>query len=804
MAEGDGRLPVTGAAGAAKGGRWVGRPIRRVEDARHLTGRASFVDDIRRPGLLSIAFVRSPHGAARVTGVDAAPALETPGVRHVLTAADLPDLEPLVPRLDRPEFVAVEMPLLARDRVRHAGEPVALVVADTPHAAEDGAERVAVEYEPVAAVTSIDAALAGDAPAVHDEGNVLLDVDFHDDPDLDAALDEAALVLDETFDSARVTALPMEGRACLAEWDDRDQRLTLWTSTQVPHLVRTTVAALLRIPEHRLRVVAPDVGGGFGQKCVVAREEALTCVAARVAGGPVKWVEDRQENLVAGYQGHEQRFHVRAGFDGDGRIVGVAADILCDVGAYSTHPFTCGVEPLMAATELLGPYAVRRYRARARAVASNKAPMAPYRGVSRPQMVLAMERLLQKAALRLDLDPVEIRRRNLIPPDAFPWTGPAGLVIDRGSYHEALETCAEALDVEAFRERRRAARDEGRLLGLGIICFAERTGYGTEAFNQRRMTVTPGYDSALARMDPSGGVTVYVGTSGHGQGHLTTLAQVAADRLGLDPEDVEVRQSDTDATPYGWGTFASRSMVVGGGATHRATGALAGRLRRLAAHLLEAAPDDVELRGGRALVRGSADHGLAYSDLARVAYLEAQKLPEGEPPGLEELASFDPPGTFSNATHGCIVEIDPETGAVAIERYVVAEDCGVMINPAIVEGQVRGGVAQGIAAALYEELVYSEEGQLQTASLMDYLVPTAAEIPAVEILHLETPSEFSETGAKGMGEGGTMGAPACVATAVADAVAHLGIEVDRLPIRPDRLLADLRAARTTAEGSHRE
>src|SRR3954453_5043963 len=314
------------------------------------------------------------------------------------------------------------------------------------------------------------------------------------------------------------------------------------------------------------------------------------------------------------------------------------------------------------------------------------------------------------------------------------------------------------------------------------------------------MVVTPGYDSALARMDPSGGVTVYVGTSGHGQGHLTTLAQVAADRLAMDPEDVEVRQSDTDATPYGWGTFASRSAVVGGGATHRATGALAERLRRLAARLLEAAPQDVELRDGRAEVRGSPDRGLAFKDIARVAYLEAQKLPEGEEPGLEEHASFDPPGTFSNATHGCIVEVDPETGAVCIERYVVAEDCGVMINPAIVEGQVRGGVAQGIAAALYEELVYTEDGQLQTASLMDYLVPTAAEIPPIEILHLETPSEYSETGAKGMGEGGTMGAPACVATAVADAVAHLGIQIDRIPIRPDHLLAALKSA-ADREGS---
>ena len=781
-------------------GRWIGRALRRVEDPRHLTGTASFVDDIRRPGVLALAFTRSAQAAARVTGLETEAARGIDGVRAVLTASDLGDVAPLVPRLDRPDFVAVELPLLARDRVRHVGEPLAMVVADTPHAAEDGAERVVVDYEPGPAVSSIEAAIADDAPRVHDEGNVLLDAAFHDDSALDGLLEDAALVLEESFASARLSAVPLEGRACLAEWDDRDQRLTLWSSTQVPHLVRTTVAALLRLPEHRLRVIAPDVGGGFGHKCVFAREEALTCIAARRLGAPVKWIEDRQESLVAGFQGHEQRFHVRAGFDGEGRLLGVAADILCDVGAYSTHPFTCGVEPLMAATELLGPYAVRHYRARARAVATNKSPMAPYRGVSRPQMVLAMERLLQKAALRLDVDPVEIRRLNLIPPDAFPWTGPAGLVIDRGSYHEALDTCAGALDIAAFRERQGAAREEGRLLGLGLVCFAERSGYGTEAFNQRRMTVTPGYDTALARMDPSGGVTVYVGTSGHGQGHLTTLAQVAADQLGVDPARIEVRQSDTDATPYGWGTFASRTMVVGGGATKRATLALAERIRRLAGHLLEAASEDIELRDGRATVRGSPERGLSFADVGRVAYLEVQRLPPDEDPGLECQASFDPPGTFSNATHGCIVEIDPETGAVAIERYVVAEDCGVMINPAIVEGQVRGGVAQGIGAALYEELVYTEEGQLQTASLMDYLVPTAAEIPAVEILHLETPSEFSETGAKGMGEGGTMGAPACVATAVADAVAHLGIEIDRLPIRPDHVLAALHSGGRT-EGS---
>ncbi len=340
----------------------------------------------------------------------------------------------------------------------------------------------------------------------------------------------------------------------------------------------------------------------------------------------------------------------------------------------------------------------------------------------------------------------------------------------------------------AFRARQAREREAGRLVGLGFSCFAERTGYGTEAFNQRKMAVTPGYDTALVRMDPTAGVTVHVGTCSHGQGHMTTLAQVAADQLGVEPRDVEIRQGDTDATPYGWGTFASRSAVVSGGATQRACTLLAAKIKRIAAHLLEAAPEDLELTGGRINVAGSQDAGIALEEIARVAYLEAQRLPPGEEPGLETVASFDPPGTFSNAVHAAIVEVDPDTGAVAIERYVVIEDCGVMLNPAIVEGQVRGGVAQGIAAALYEELIYSEDGQLQTASLIDYLVPTAAEIPDLEIHHLETPSRASETGAKGMGEGGTMGAPACIASAVSDALAHQGVEIDWLPITPERLI----------------
>jgi len=778
-------------------GRWVGRSIRAVEHRRHLTGNGSFVDDLKRPGLRFLAFTRSPHPAAKVRGIDVDAARATPGVDAVLTAADLGDLAPLVPALARDDFTPVEMPMLARDRVRFVGEPVAMTVASTPHAAEDGAERVRVDYEEADPVASLEAALADGAPAVHDDapGNVLLDVQFADD-DVEPDFERAAAVVEATFRTGRVTAVPMEGRACLAEWDRREDRATLHTSTQVPHIVRTAVAAILRLPERRLRVVAPDVGGGFGQKCALAREEVLTLLAARAVGRPVKWTEDREENLVAGFQGHDQRYEARAAFDAEGRVQALDVDICCDVGAYSAHPFTCGVEPLMAATEMFAAYRGGRYRARTRAVATHKVPMAPYRGVSRPQIVLVVERLLQKAAHELGIDPVEIRRRNLLPDDAFPHETSTGLVIDRGSYRESLDLCARRLGYEELRERQRRAREEGRLLGIGFSCFAERTGYGSKAFAQRKMTMTPGYETAWVRMDPSAGVTIAIGTAGHGQQHRTTLAQVAADELGLDPSRIEVIEGDTDATPYGWGTFASRSMVVGGGSTKRAAGALAEHIKRIGAHFMEAAEEDLELRDGAVVVRGSPGTSLPLEEIARVAHFEVQRLPEDVAPGLDAQASFDPPGTFSNATHGAIVEIDPETGEVAIERYAVVEDCGVMVNPAIVEGQVRGGVAQGIAAGLYEQVVYTPEGQPQTTNLMDYLVPTAGEIPRVEIEHLETPSEHSETGAKGMGEGGTMGAPACIATAVADAVAHLGIQVDSLPITPESLFWALDRARS--------
>jgi len=741
---------------------WIGTPVRRVEDPHLLAGAGRFAADIEAAGVLHAAFVRSPIAAGRIAGTGASEAESMSGVQGVYFAADL-GLAALEPRLQRPEFAAVDLPILASDAVRHAGEPVAVVLASSPYIAEDAAEAVYIDYEASRAVASIEAALAAGAPLVHAgvAGNLLLDVAAFDAPDIDEVLARSAVSLEMTLESARLNATPLEARACLAQWDRRASRLVVHLSTQVPHLVRLTLASLLGLPENRIRVVSPDVGGGFGQKCVIGREEMAIAALAVKLKRPVRWIEDRNENLQASFQGHEQRYQVRAGFDSDGRLTGIDADILCDIGAYHCYPMTCGVEVLMASGELPGIYKTPRYRARSRGVATNKPPMAPYRGVSRPQLVLAMERLMQKAARRLGISEVEIRRRNLVQADEFPYRAITGLLYDRGSYTESLAKAAGIVDYEHWRERQAQARSAGRLIGLGISCFAERSAYGSEVFAARKMALTPGYENAHIRMDGSGSAIVSVSTHSHGQGHATTFAQVAADQLGIDPRSVIVRYGDTDETPPGWGTYASRSLGIAGSAVKLAAAEVAGRLRSAGAHLLEVAVEDTEIAEGQVRVKGSPGSTIDVVEVARIVHQQSQRIPPGDR-HLEATATYDPPGTFSNATHIAEVEVDAATGAIAVRRYVAVEDCGVVINPLIVEGQVQGGVAQGIAAALFEELRYDVDGQPLTTSLMDYLLPTAAEIPHVEIHHLETPSEHTATGAKGMGEGGFIGAPAAI------------------------------------------
>jgi carbon-monoxide dehydrogenase large subunit len=505
----------------------------------------------------------------------------------------------------------------------------------------------------------------------------------------------------------------------------------------------------------------------------------------------VRWAEDRQENLTAAFHGHEQRYQVRAAFDADGAILALDAEIDCDTGAYSVFPFTCAVEPLMAATELPGVYKVPAYRARGRAIATNKAPAAPYRGVSRPQIVLVMERLMEKAAAALDLDPLHVRRRNLIGPGEFPYTGVNKITYDEGSYREALDLAETQVHDKAWPSERDRLRDQGQLAGIGYSCFSERTAYGTPTMSQRRMRMTPGYDTALVRMDPTGEVIVTTGTCGHGQGHETTFAQIVADRLGVHPDQVRLRQGDTDLASYGWGTWGSRSVVIGGGAAGRAADLVAGQLKRVTAQLLEASPADVELAEGTARIRGDASAAIPIAELARVVHFQAHRLAEDLRYGLEARATFDPPGTFSNACHVAMVVIDPGTCAIRLHRYLVVEDCGVVINPVVVDGQVRGGVTQGAAAALAERLCFDPDGQPVTTTLMDYLAPTAAEMCDIDIVHLQTPSRFSETGAKGMGEGGTIGAPAAVLGAINDALSQAGVSFDHIPVLPQDLSAAL-------------
>ena len=792
-----GTVPVGGTPpGTAPAGRWIGQPVRRVEDRYLLTGRGRFVGDLEPPGTLHLALVRSYVASAAIEAIDASAALSLPGVAVVITAAELAGVAPLRGVLARPEFVATDMPILAADRVRHVGEPIAAVLAESAYLAEDAAELVEVSYGELPAVVSAGEALAPGAAAVHEAapGNVLVDVSPMSTPGLDGIFASAAHVVEVAVSTGRITAAPLEGRVCVAAFDERTGQVVLQTSTQVPHTVRTAVALSLGMDEHQVRVISPDVGGGFGQKCVVAREEVLAAAVARLLRRTVKWVEDRREGLTSGFQAREQFYRLRGAFDADGRILGLDADIRCDVGAYSCYPVTCGVEVLMAANELPGPYRVQSYRVRSRGVATNKTPIAPYRGVSRPQAVLAMERLMDAAGRVTGLGAVEVRDRNLIDATEFPYRNVMGACYDAGTYRESLARCAELLGFRDWPAVQASARAEGRLVGLGLACFVEPTAYGTASFGMRKMTIVPGYERATVRMDPSGSVIVMTGTHSHGQGHATTYAQIAADALGIDPGRIRLRQGDTELVPHGWGTFASRSIVAGGGAIARASADLAGQLREIAAHMLEAAPADLELVDGMARVRGDPATSVTIAELARTAHHAAHLLPDGLGRGLEATASFDPEGTFSNATHGAVVEVSPSTGGVRLVRYVVVEDCGVMINPMIVDGQVAGGVAQGIGAALFEELCFDETGQPVSGSFVDYLVPTAADLPEFEIHHLCTPTPRTPTGSKGMGEGGTIGAPAAVLNAVNDALAQVGACVERIPIRPADVIAAIAAA----------
>ncbi|MDA3624643.1 xanthine dehydrogenase family protein molybdopterin-binding subunit [Saccharopolyspora sp. WRP15-2] len=796
----------------SEGNRWVGTAVPRREDPRLLRGRGRFIDDVQLTGMLHAGFVRSTVAHGRILDIDLSAVREVEGVVAAYTAEDL-DLGDIVALLDRPqeEFAPTAMPVLAKEKVRFVGEPVAVVIARDPYSAEDGIEAAVVSYEPFGAVVSEETAFAPDAPLVHEEapGNVLLDVSMFDTPGVDSAFEAAesgpGCVVEVVTRTGRQNALPLETRGVVASWDDRDDQLLVQTCTQVPHQVRTVLARSLRMPERAVRVTVPDMGGGFGQKCVVGREEIAVAAAARELDRPVKWIEDRREALTAAFLAREQRYRTRAAFDAEGRITALDVDVVCDMGAYSCYPFTAGIEPLMASAEMPGVYRVPAYRVRGRAITSNKAPTAPYRGVSRPQYVMAVERVMERAARELGIDPVEIRRRNVI--TEFPYTGVNDVTYDPGTYRESLDLAETTLRDEGWYEFRERAAAEGRHVGIGYCCFSERTGYGSDAFAKRKMQVVPGFDISEIRMDTTGSVVVTSGTMNHGQSHETTLAQIVADRLGLDLDKVKLRQGDTERIAYGWGTFASRSVTIGGSAVSAAAGRLGELLRTIAAHLLKTSADNVRLDGDGGVVQiDDPARRVSFEDIADVAYLRSHLLPKGVEPTLTATASFDVAGdgTFSNATHAVVVEADPGTGQLKILRYACVEDCGVVIHPQVVDGQCRGGIAQGIAGALFEEVTYADNGEPSAASFIDYLVPTATEIPDITVTHLETPCAFTESGAKGAGEGGTIGAPAAVLNAINDALRHTGVELDTTPVHPQTVLAALDAARSPQPSSREE
>ena len=768
--------------------KWVGRAIRRIEDPALIAGQGRFTADL--PATHWVRFVRSPVAAGKIVKVAA------PKGTMVITAADFRSVKKITPMLHKFNYKPVGQPVLADGAVRFVGEPVAAAIAASAAAAEDIAEQVELIIDETAPVIDAQAALALGAPQIHAEapGNVILEGKFKT-PDFDAAWSSAAKIVKLDARSRRQNATPMEARAGHAAYDASTGRVTLTCTTQMPHLTRTAIADLLGMPEADLRVIAPDVGGGFGQKMSLAPEYVVLVWLARKLKSSVAWTEDRRENLIAGFHARDQYVTLAGAFDKNAKLIALKADVVANVGAYSCFPTTCGVEPLMAMAELPGPYDFRFYECRARGVLTNTCTMAPYRGVSRPVITFALERLMDKAAAAFGIDPVDIRRRNLI--GKFPYTSAMGLVYDEASYQETLEMAVKAIDLPAFRARQKKARAHGRHLGIGFATFSERTGYGSPAFAARGMEIVPGWETVILTVDPSGFVEARIGSSPHGQGLRTTLAQIIADEIGVTPDMIKVVHGDTDRAPYGWGTFASRSLVISGGATLIAARKVRAKLIKIASHLLEAAPGDIVLENGAAKVAGT-DRSITIASMARQAYTQTHRFNGEIEPGLTETGTYDPPGTFSNACHVAIVEVDTETGRTTIEKYLVAEDAGRIINPMIAEGQVHGGIAQGIGNALLEEIVYDESGGILTANLADYMPPTAREIPPIELLHMETPSTQSITKAKGLGEGGTIGAPAAVINAINDALTPFGVEIDEMPATPQRIRAALRAREQAA------
>ena len=773
---------------------YVGAAMSPRETKKLVLGRGSYIGDLTVPGMLHAAFVRSPHAHARIERIDADAASRQPGIAAVLTGHDLarltaplriaPPIEGLLP---------MEMQTLPVDKVRFAGDLVACVIGEQRDQVEDACALVDVTYAPLPAVVDPERAQDASLPLVDE--TIPANRAYHGvfaHGDVGAALGAADRVVAVRFHQGRQTHVPMEPRGCLATWQPGDETLTFWHSTQIPHPMRSALAARLGIPESAVRVITPDVGGGFGQKIPLYREELTTAAASRQLGRPVRWIETRRENLLASLHAREDIVDVRAAVKADGAIVGLDVQILTDFGAYAYFP--ANYMARVIGMLVPGAYRLRDYRYAITAVLTNKCPAGPYRA---PMLICSWvtEGTIEAVARALGLDPVEVRRRNMLEESDLPYTTATQLVY-RSVYPRAtLERALTTFDYKDARRQQAEVRAAGRIAGIGVATYIEPNTYGSEFYKTAGIPGS-GHDAAIVRIEPSGAVSAQIGVVSQGQAHLTTVAQALADALTVPIEKVRVQSGDTAAAPYGMGTRGARGGVVSAGAALGAARIVKDKLLRIAAHRLEAPLDDLELVDGSVRVRGAPASSVTIAQLAQKAYLAPTELPAGMEPGLEATHAFDPPPlTFSSGTHICRVEIDPETGALTIQRYTIVEDCGRMLNPLVVEGQLHGATTQGLGGALMEEIVYATDGQNLSATLLDYAIPIAARVPSFEVEHLERLDPNTPLGMKGMAEGGVMGAAAAISNAVADALAPLGADAGRQPFTSERIAAALRAAR---------
>jgi aerobic carbon-monoxide dehydrogenase large subunit len=779
-------------------GRSVGTALRRKEDPPLITGQGRFLDDISIPGTLWMAFVRSPEAHARVTSIDASAATARDGVVAVFTGEDMSDLGGPLPMAWVPPGVEVANPEhwpLARGEINHVGDPVAVVIGEDRYAVIDAVEDVLVEYETLPAVVDPEQAIAGGALVHESLGTNKVHEWTLAGGDVAAGFEEADVIVERRVVNHRIAGAPIECRGVIADY--RAGALTLHTSTQVPHFVRLFMALLLGLSEEQVRVIAPDVGGGFGQKLQVYGEELTACWVSKKIGRPVKWVESRSENMSVAHQGRDQIAHVKMGARRDGTITAWHVKILADFGAYNM--ILTPLIPSLGAFVMGGCYKIPNVQTDIVGVFTNKCPTDAIRGAGRPEATQMIEVTLDQLAHELKMDPVEIRRRNFIPKEDFPAATATGVVYDSGDYHATLDRLLEHVDIDAFRREQVELREQGVYRGLGLCTWTEICGLAPSRITgPGGVGVQAGlWESAMVRVHNTGAVTVYTGTSPHGQGLDTAMAQIVADKLGIDPQIVEVTHGDTGAGPEGRGTYGSRSLATGGEAVAKCTDKVVQKAKQIVAAELEAAPEDIIVEHGKFSVRGDPDQGMALADVAGIAYIGA--VPEGLEPGLEETTFYDPENfVFPFGAHACVVDVDPETGKATVVRYVAVDDCGNPINPLLIDGQIHGGVVYGIGQALYERVHYDAEGQLVTGTFVDYAIPTAAEIPMFETDRTVTPSPVNSMGVKGVGEAGTIAASAAVTNAVIDAIRPLGVAYMNMPLSPMRVWEAIHSA----EGVH--